>query len=144
MSSNISASFQDKMGLQWTIELCEVSPSAAYEDLRSAICELRDRVAKSDSLEPDGQRVDAGSNSLGSGGNIESRVESRPEPAVGIPRRRRGRPKGSRKVPKRIRPSARTEDHPASDPIPRDTTLQESDRDGVDSGTGGLLREETQ
>src|SRR3972149_4534123 len=89
MLCNISFTLQDKMGLQWTIELRE-QPVTEYDETSwMQIRQLRDRIIKSGDFEPDGKGIDHLANIRRSTGHTDQRFESGAKPIVGISREQR-------------------------------------------------------
>ena len=58
MRRYIATTFQDQMGLQWTIELRETENSELDEKGWDGVCKLWDRIVKSIGSQQDGKGID--------------------------------------------------------------------------------------
>uniref|UniRef100_A0A6M3KHC5 Uncharacterized protein n=1 Tax=viral metagenome TaxID=1070528 RepID=A0A6M3KHC5_9ZZZZ len=69
MRGYIRAVFQDKMGLQWEIEFCDIEDPAEDEKVRVRIHKLRDRILGSNDPERNGEGPKPESDCKRSGGH---------------------------------------------------------------------------
>ena len=126
MQCTFKVTFQSRLGLQRSIELCNPEPFEVDKKMWMQIYKLWDRITESEFVEPDEQGTDIETNRVRDPSYDYSRDKPRAEPDMGLSERHGGESTKGRAISKSLRFLQRAKNYQASYTISGDKAIRHS------------------